>query len=87
MPSMRTGAIWSSCFASGARGAARIMQPTRVQTPCRQTFDNDHLLRYVEKGLNRGRDWRLRGGNRRGAQILKVAERLGLLIREVQAFL
>ena len=59
----------------------------RVQTPCRQTFDNDHLLRYVEKRSNCSRDWRLRGGNRKGMQILKVAERLGLLIREVQAFL
>ncbi len=63
------------------------MQPTRFQTPCRQTFDNDHLLRYVEKRSNSSRDWRLRGGNRKGVQILKVAERLGLLIREVQAFL
>ena len=31
------------------------MQPKRVQTPYRQTFDNNHLLRYVEKRSNLGR--------------------------------
>jgi hypothetical protein len=29
-----------------------------------KTFDNDCLLRYVEKGWNSLRNWRLRGHNR-----------------------
>ncbi|OGQ50583.1 MAG: hypothetical protein A3I10_07735 [Deltaproteobacteria bacterium RIFCSPLOWO2_02_FULL_57_26] len=33
------------------------------------------------------RNWRLRGINHEGAQSVKTAERLGLLRKEVQAFL